>query len=80
MSGVLVFTHFKDFFRHVCENCKRTFARKQQLQSHRRSFHDKVFSNHIACELCKKVFENLNLLRAHLQSDHEKNLTYKKIK
>ena len=71
----------KKNFRHVCDKCNKLFARRQQLESHRRSFHDKIFKNNkIECDICQKVFDELHSLRAHLKIEHESNLNYKKIK
>ena len=65
------------FSRHECKICKKQFARKQQLISHTKSFHEKKFSLCFICELCKTNFTDHNLLRDHIKLIHEKNLTYK---
>ena len=75
-----MYLFFLIFFRHECNICKKKFARKQQLNSHIKSFHDKKFSLSFICELCKSDFLNQNLLREHIKLVHEDNLQYKLIK
>ena len=59
--------------------CNKQFTRRQALNSHKRTWHEKIFYLKFFCELCKEVFSQKDLFDDHLKRRHEKSLAYKQI-
>ena len=57
--------------RFECTVCKKSFAKKETLDTHKKIVHEGQERKMFNCDLCDKTFAHLSSLQYHIKSVHE---------